>query len=89
MFGHAKLRHTPPGFDEPYTTHWSGDGRLLLVRPPGSDGVRTYEYDPSSGELARIVAGDQVGNVVTFGKREALKCTSNMEYNLGDQIEFF
>ena len=66
MFGHAKLRHTPPGFAEPYTTHWSGDGRLLLVRPPGSDGVRTYEYDPSSGELARIVAGDQVGNYLNF-----------------------
>ena len=61
MFGHSKLRHTPPGFAEPYVTYWSGDGRLLRVRPPGgSDGVRTYEYDESSGELSRVVAGDQV-----------------------------
>ena len=66
MLGHAKLHHTPPGFTQPFVTYWSGEGRLLRVRPPGggagggSDGVRTYEYDSSSGELSRVVAGDQV-----------------------------
>ena len=66
MFGRSKLLHTPPGFAAPFVTYWSGDGRLLRLRPPpngsggGSDGVRTFEYDSTSGELSRIVAGDQV-----------------------------
>ena len=65
MLGQTKLLHTPPGFTQPFVTYWSGEGRLLRVRPPGSgsggsDGVRSYEYDSSSGELSRVVAGDQV-----------------------------
>jgi YD repeat-containing protein len=56
-FGYTKLYYTLPGFSEPHTTYWSGTGRLLRIRPPGSNGIRIFEYE--GADLSRVVAGDQ------------------------------
>ena len=57
-FGVTKVGYQLPGYSEPYVTHWDLSGRLVLVRPPGGDGVvaTTYQGD---GRVSMVVAGDR------------------------------
>ena len=56
--GVTKVGSQLPGYSEPYVSHWDLAGRLVLVRPPGGDGVvaTTYRGD---GTVTRVVAGDR------------------------------
>ena len=48
FFGRVKMSQKLPGFTEPYVTYWSGEGRLLQIRPPtsGIGGITVYRYTP-------------------------------------------
>ena len=56
FFGKVRLTLKLPGFSEPYVTYWSGDGRLLQVRPPGLAGIMVFRYDPD-GKLRFVASG--------------------------------
>lgn len=58
FFGKVRFSHKLPGFNEPHVTYWSGDGRLLQVRPPvpGVGGITVYRYTPD-GKIKFAASG--------------------------------
>ena len=86
--GVTKVGSQLPGYSEPYVSHWDLAGRLVLVRPPGGDGVvaTTYRGD---GTVTRVVAGDRrtdwaysEGRLASLEhQRDGLTIRTSFQYN--------
>ena len=90
VLGVTKIGYHLPGYTEPYVTEWDVRGRLVLVRPPGGDGLLVYTWR-GDGTLHRIIAGDRrTDYLYTAGQlssvdhqRDGVNIKTSFTYNQG------
>ena len=90
VFGVTKIGHQLPGYTEAFVTEWDVRGRLVLVRPPGGDGLLVYTWR-GDDTLERILAGDRrTDYLYTEGElssvdhqRDGVNIKTSFQYNQG------
>ena len=89
-FGVTKIGYQIPGYTEAFVTEWDLRGRLVLVRPPGGDGLLVYTWR-GDDSLERILAGDRrTDYLYTEGQlssvdhqRDGVNIKTSFQYNQG------